>query len=83
MLWPLVCYTEYEFYKIFPSVNSLTGPATHTVSYPILSGDSAPDLKRPKRKPDHSHPTIAENAWSYTSVPQFVFIDRVLIYAKV
>jgi hypothetical protein len=41
----------------------------------------SPGVKRPGREADHSPPTSAEvkNAWSYTSIPQYVFIAWCLV----
>jgi hypothetical protein len=38
-------------------------------------------VKRPGRKADHSPPSSAEvkNAWSYTSTPQYVFMEWCLV----
>jgi len=40
-----------------------------------------PGVKRPGREAGHSHPSSSEvnNAWNYTSIPQYVFIVRYLV----
>jgi hypothetical protein len=48
----------------------------HLAPYPMGTRGSFPGVKRPGREADHSHPSSAEvkNAWSYTSIPQYVFM---------
>jgi hypothetical protein len=43
-----------------------------------------PRLKRPGREADHSLPSSVEvkNAWSYTSTPQYVFMEWYLVKHK-
>jgi hypothetical protein len=46
-----------------------------------VSGDLSSEVKQPERKVKHSPPSNAEvnNAWSYTSNPQYVFMVWCLI----
>jgi hypothetical protein len=46
----------------------------HPASYPVGTGCSFPGMKRPGREDDHSPLSSVEvkNAWSYTSIPQYV-----------
>jgi hypothetical protein len=46
----------------------------HQASYPMGTGCSSLEVKRPAREADHSPQSSAEskNAWSYTSTPQYV-----------
>jgi hypothetical protein len=65
------------YYKNTFDTLSTTGPA----SYPMGTGALSLDLKRPGREADHSPPSSAEfeNAWSYTSTPQYVFMAWCLV----
>jgi hypothetical protein len=47
-----------------------TRSGAHPASYPMGSGGSFPEVKRPGREADHSPPTSAEvkNMWIYTSI---------------
>jgi hypothetical protein len=59
-----------------------TGSGDHTDSYPVSTGSSfTPEIKRPGREADHSPPSGSEvkDAWSYTSTPQYAFIEWCLI----
>jgi hypothetical protein len=53
-----------------------TGPGVHPASYPMGTGGSFPEVKRPRREADHTAPTSAEGKkmWIYTSTPLYVFM---------
>jgi hypothetical protein len=53
-----------------------TASGAHRASYPICTGVLTPGVKQPGREAVHSLPSSAEveNAWSYTSTPQYVFM---------
>jgi len=57
--------------RFFPLCHLVqTGSDAHLASYAVGTGGSLPEVKRPGREFDHSHPSTAEvNAWSYTSIP--------------
>jgi hypothetical protein len=48
-----------------------TGFGARLVSYPMSTGGSFPEVKRPGREGNHSPPTSAEvkKTWVYTSTP--------------
>jgi hypothetical protein len=58
-----------------------TGSGVHPTFYPIGTGGSYPDLKRPGCEADHSPPTSAEvkKMWIYTSTPPYAFMAKRLI----
>jgi hypothetical protein len=58
-----------------------TGSGALPASYPMGSEAFIPGLKRPGCEADHSPSSSAEinNAWSYTSIPQYVFTVWYLI----
>jgi hypothetical protein len=53
-----------------------TGSGVHPTSYPMGTGGSFPEVKRPAREADHSPPTSAEvkKTWFYTSTPLYAFM---------
>jgi hypothetical protein len=53
-----------------------TGSGAHPASYPVGTRGSFPSGKWPGCEADHSPPSSAEvnNAWSYTSTPQYAFM---------
>jgi hypothetical protein len=53
----------------------------HPASYPMGTWALSLGVKRPGREADHSPPSSAEvkNAWSYTSIPQYVFMAWCLV----
>jgi len=57
--------------------SSVAQPAT----YPMGTGIFPPMIKLPEREDDHSPPSVVEvkNAWSSTSIPQYVFMVSCLI----
>jgi hypothetical protein len=62
--------------RIFTSSISQTGSGVHTTSYTIGTGESFPEVKRPRHEADHSPPASAEvkKMWMYTSTPPYVFM---------
>jgi hypothetical protein len=58
-----------------------TGYGAQPASYPMGTGVSFSGVKRPGCEADHSPPSSAEvkNAWSYTSTPQYVFMEWCLV----
>jgi len=58
-----------------------TVSGAHPASYPMGAGGSFPGVKRPGSEDDHLSPTSGElkNAWSYTSILPYVFIEWFLI----
>jgi hypothetical protein len=53
----------------------LNGAGAHPASHPRGTRGSFPEIKRPGLEAGHSPPSRAkvENAWSYTSTPQYAF----------
>jgi len=57
-----------------------TGSGAHPASFPINTGGSYPEIRRPGREDDHSPPSSAEiNARSYNAISQYVLIAWCLI----
>jgi hypothetical protein len=52
------------------------GSGAHPASYTMGTAALSPEVKRPEREVDHSPPSsaVVNNAWSYTSTPQYVFM---------
>jgi hypothetical protein len=71
-LFCILVYIMLSFVRIWVGM----GVVRHPASYPMGTRDSFPGVKRPGREADHSPPSSAEvkNAWSYTSIPQYVFM---------
>jgi hypothetical protein len=57
------------------------GSGAHPASYAMGTGGSFPGVKRPGREANHSPPPSAEvnNAWRYTSTPQYTFMAWCLV----
>jgi hypothetical protein len=57
------------------------GSGAHPASYPAATEGSFPGVKRLGREANHSPPSSTEikNAWSYTSIPLYVFMAWCLI----
>jgi hypothetical protein len=53
-----------------------TSSGLHPASYPMGTGDSFPEVKRPGGEADHSPPSSVEvrNTWSYTSTFPYAFM---------
>jgi hypothetical protein len=62
-----------------------TGSGAHPASYPRVPGALSSGVKRPGREADHSPPSSPEikNAWSYTSIPQYVFMTRFVVNYRI
>jgi hypothetical protein len=56
-----------------------TGSGTLPLSYPVGTGTLPPVVKRPRREADYSPSSSVEveNTWSYTSIPEHVFMVKV------
>jgi hypothetical protein len=58
----------------FPAgTREYTGSGAHPVSYPVVTGDDFPGVKRPVCEADHSHLAPKSKWWSYTSTSQICF----------
>jgi hypothetical protein len=70
-------------YSVYSSLHHRVhnGSGAHPSSYPMGTTDISLGIKRPEREADHSPPSSAEvkNAWSYTSIPQYVFMAWCLV----
>jgi hypothetical protein len=66
-------------FSLFKNVHS--SPGANTTSYSMDVMDSFLRGKVSRAKVDHSSPSSAEikNAWSYTSIPSYVFLVWCLI----
>jgi hypothetical protein len=58
-----------------------TGSGGQLAPYPMGKWAVCSGIKRPKREADNSPPSSAEvkNAWSYTSIPPYVFMAWCLV----
>jgi hypothetical protein len=64
---------------VFPSYHTFLGSAQALIQW--LQGALAPEVKRLRRKGDHSSPSSVEvkKAWSYNSTPPYVFMAWYLV----
>jgi hypothetical protein len=76
-LFSVLGYIMLSFGRIWVSM----GVVIHPASYSMGTRDSFPGVKRSGREADHSPPYSAEvkNAWSYTSIPKYVFMAWCLV----
>jgi hypothetical protein len=67
---------SFLLYIMFRPALGPTQPPLHWVPGALSLG-----VKRLRREADHSHPSSADvkNAWSYTSIPQYVFMAWCLV----
>jgi hypothetical protein len=77
----MICFVSYFIlpYVFVTSPRTALGPTQPPIQ--CLPGALSLCVKRPEREADYSPPSSAEveNAWSYTSTPQYVFMAWCLV----
>jgi hypothetical protein len=71
--WPV---TGIALLYLFNFYYYYSGSGAHPASYPMVTRDSSPRIKRQGREADLSPPTSAEvkEMWFYTSTPLYAFM---------
>jgi hypothetical protein len=62
-----------------------TGAEAHPLSYSMVTIDSCPGIKRPRREAFNSPPssTKVKNVWSYTSTLEYIFMAWCIIKKEI